>query len=59
MEQERKEKQAIVLKEIAMHGVISRAARRAGVDRRTVFNWRTDDEVFAHNFKEAMRIARA
>ena len=52
------EKKGQVLDELKRHGNISRAARAAGVDRRTIGFWRERDRVFDAAATKAIEIGR-
>ena len=49
----------MVLDELRRHGNKTRAARRAGINRRTLNRWVSTDKVFARAAKVAIREAKS
>lgn len=48
---------ALFLEELERRGVVTDAARAAGVARRTAYEWRAADEVFAKEWDNALDVA--
>ena len=53
-----KDRQRKVLDELKRHGNVSRAARAADLNRRTINNWRMTDKVFGAAAEAAITAGR-
>ena len=49
----KKKRQEVFLAHMAKTGVVTRSARKAGVDRTTAYHWRANDEEFAAEWDRA------
>lgn len=58
MLESKKDKQPLVLRELAKHGSINRAAKKAGVCRQTIWRWEATDKAFKAQYKTAMKQGR-
>ena len=47
-----------VIAHVKMHGNVSRAARQAGVNRRTVYRWASSDIIFNRKLQRAIKEGR-
>ncbi|GBQ09762.1 hypothetical protein [Swaminathania salitolerans] len=48
---------ALFLEHLRKTGNVSEAARAAGIDRKTAYNWRRQDEAFGDHWREALEEA--
>ena len=49
----KKRRKAVFLEHMAKCGVVTRSARKAGIDRTTAYHWRKEDEAFAEAWDTA------